>query len=73
MATVLYVLAETIRQLAILAQPIVPEAAGRILDQLAVPADARDFAALATPLAPGARLPAPQPAFPRFVEDEAAS
>ena len=72
MATVLYVLAETVRQLAILAQPVVPTAAGRILDQLAVAADARDFAALATPLAPGAKLPPPQPAFPRYVEDETA-
>ncbi len=72
MATVLYVLAETIRQLAILAQPVTPEAAGRILDQLAVPAGARDFAALGAPLAPGTKLPAPQPAFPRYVEDETA-
>jgi methionyl-tRNA synthetase len=73
MATVLYVLAETIRQLAIMAQPIVPEAAGRILDQLAVSGDARDFAALPTPLAPDAKLPPPQPAFPRYVEEGAAS
>ena len=36
MATVLYVLAETIRHLAVLAQPITPAGAGRILDQLAV-------------------------------------
>jgi len=72
MATVLYVLAETIRRLAILAQPVTPAAAARILDQLAVPPDARDFAALATPLAPGTPLPAPAPAFPRYVEDEGA-
>ena len=38
----------------ILAQPVVPEAAARLLDQLGQPADRRDFAALAAhPLAPG--------------------
>ncbi len=50
MATVLYVLAETIRHLAILAQPLVPEAAAKLLDQLPIPPGKRDFAALATAL-----------------------
>jgi methionyl-tRNA synthetase len=68
MATVLYVLAEVIRHLAVLAQPIVPGAAAKLLDQLAVPADRRDFAALATALAAGAALPKPEGIFPRFVE-----
>ncbi len=68
MATVLYVLAEVIRHLAILVQPVVPGAAAKLLDQLAVPADRRDFAALATPLAPGTVLPKPEGIFPRFVE-----
>jgi methionyl-tRNA synthetase len=69
MATVLYVLAETIRHLAILAQPVVPEAAAKLLDQLAQPAAARDFAALAAhPLAPGTPLPKPEGIFPRHVE-----
>jgi methionyl-tRNA synthetase len=68
MATVLYVLAEVIRHLAVLAQPIVPGAAAKLLDQLAVPADRRDFAALATALAAGATLPKPEGIFPRFVE-----
>ena len=73
MATVLYVLAETIRRLAILCQPVMPDAMAKMLDQLAVAADARDFAALDSRLAPGTALPAPQPVFPRFVEEEAAS
>jgi methionyl-tRNA synthetase len=68
METVLYVLAEVIRHLAILVQPVVPAAAAKLLDQLAVPADRRDFAALATPLAPGTALPKPEGIFPRFVE-----
>jgi methionyl-tRNA synthetase len=71
MATVLYVLAETIRQIGILVQPFMPEAAARILDQLAVPGDARGFTDLPTRLAPGTTLPKPKPVFPRFVEEEA--
>jgi methionyl-tRNA synthetase len=73
MGTVLYVLAETLRYLAILTQPFVPEASGKLLDQLAVPDDARAFADLATALPPGRPLPAPQGIFPRFVETEAAA
>jgi methionyl-tRNA synthetase len=74
MATVLYVLAETIRRLAILAQPVVPDAAARMLDQLAVPADRRSFADLGddAALAAGTALPKPQGVFPRFVEADAA-
>ena len=71
MGAVLYVLAETIRHLAILTQPVMPDAMGRLLDQLAVPADRRDIAALAEPLAPGTPLPAPEGVFPRFVEEAA--
>lgn len=73
MATVLYVLAETIRRLATLTQPFMPDASGRILDQLAVPADARDFSRLgnAGALVAGTPLPAPAGVFPRYVEDEA--
>jgi methionyl-tRNA synthetase len=72
MRTVLYVLAETLRHLAILVQPFVPGAAARLLDQLAVPETARRFAALAeAPLAPGTRLPKPEGIFPRFLEEPA--
>jgi methionyl-tRNA synthetase len=74
--TVLYVTAEVIRQIAILAQPFMPASAARLLDLLAVPAGERDFAALGGTrrIAP-ATLPAPSPVFPRYVEpgDKAAS
>ena len=67
-------LAETLRHLAILVQPFVPGAARKLLDQLAVPAAARDFAALAeAPLAPGTRLAETGSIFPRFVEEGGAS
>jgi methionyl-tRNA synthetase len=73
MGTILYVAAEVIRQVAILAQPAMPESAAKLLDLLAVPADKRDFAALgaAGRLAAGTTLPAPEPVFPRWVEPEA--
>jgi methionyl-tRNA synthetase len=70
MQTVLYVLAEVIRKLAMLAQPVMPASAGRLLDQLAVPLDARDFSHfhLAAALEPGTPLPKPEGVFPRFVD-----
>ena len=63
-------LAETVRRLAILTQPVMPDAMARMLDQLSVAEDARGFEALATPLAAGAAVPKPQGVFPRFVEEE---
>ncbi|MCC6719524.1 MAG: methionine--tRNA ligase [Acetobacteraceae bacterium] len=69
MAHVLRVLADVIRTVATLLQPFMPEKCGAMLDQLGVGADARDFAALAVPLADGIVLPAPQGVFPRFVEE----
>jgi len=71
MRTVLWVLAETIRRLAIYVQPVVPTAAAKLLDQLAVPENARDFAALETALAAGTALPKPEGIFPRHVEEAA--
>jgi methionyl-tRNA synthetase len=68
--TVLHTTAEVIRQVAILAQPFVPQAAARLLDLLGVPADRRDFAALggADRIAAGRLLPPPTPVFPRYIE-----
>jgi len=71
--TVLYVTAEVVRQIAILAQPVMPESSGKLLDSLGVPHDARDFEALggATRIKPGTALPAPTGIFPRYVEPTA--
>ncbi|GAA3856393.1 methionine--tRNA ligase [[Pseudomonas] carboxydohydrogena] len=66
--TVLYVTAEVVRQIAILAQSVMPDAMAKMLDILAVPADARDFAALANRIKPGTQLPPPAPVFPRYIE-----
>jgi methionyl-tRNA synthetase len=73
--TVLYVTAEVVRQIAILAQPAMPDACAKLLDILGIAPDARDFAALATRIKGGTQLPPPAPVFPRYVEpkDDAAS
>jgi len=69
---VLYVLSEAIRHLAILAQPFVPGAAARLLDQLAIVEDKRSFDNLGADhaLTAGTALPKPAGVFPRIVEDE---
>jgi len=70
--TILYVTAEVLRQVAILALPFMPGSAGKLLDLLAVPAEERLFSFLggAHRIAAGAKLPAPAPVFPRYVEAE---
>jgi len=71
--TVLYVTAEVVRQIAILAQPVMPESSAKLLDSLGIPADSRDFASLggATRIEPGTRLPSPVGIFPRYIEPTA--
>lgn len=73
MQTVLYVLAETIRNLGLILQPFVPVAANKILDQVAAPAHSRDFGFIGSQhaLEPGTPLPKPEGVFPRIVEEEA--
>jgi methionyl-tRNA synthetase len=73
MGTVLYVAAEALRNIAILAQPVIPSAAGKLLDMLGVAADARDFGSLgeAGRLTAGTAIAQPQGLFPRFVEEAA--
>ncbi len=72
MGTVLYVLAETLRHVALLMQPFVPASAGRLLDQLAVQPEMRGFHVLEPghALVPGTPLPKPEGVFPRFVDAE---
>jgi methionyl-tRNA synthetase len=69
--TVLYVTAEVVRQVAILTQPVMPDASSKLLDSLGIPRDARDFAALNTRIKAGATLPPPVGVFPRYVEPKA--
>jgi methionyl-tRNA synthetase len=70
MGTILYVTAEVVRQVAILAQPVTPVGAAKLLDGLGQGPDARSFKALgeAGRLVPGTTIPPPTGAFPRYVE-----
>ena len=71
MAEVLRVLVDVLRPIGTVLQPFMPGSMAKLLDQLGVPADARQISALVAPLADGTVLPAPQGIFPRFVEDAA--
>ena len=71
-ATILAVTLETIRCIAIMAQPVMPTAMAKMLDALAVNGDARSFAAVTSAhhIKGGTLLPAPSPVFPRYVEED---
>ncbi len=73
MNTVLYVTAEVLRAVGILAQPFVPTAAAKLLDLLAIPPEGRVIAAVGPEhrLVAGTALPQPAPIFPRYIEAEA--
>jgi methionyl-tRNA synthetase len=79
MATVLTVLFRCVRSLAIAVRPVVPEAIDRLLDQMGVRADARDYAALgddtwfADLLTSGYRVEKPEGVFPRLELPEEAA
>ncbi|MFK5978508.1 MAG: methionine--tRNA ligase [Rhizobiaceae bacterium] len=72
MNTVLFVTAEVIRVVAILAQPVMPESAGKFLDLLAIDESGRSFDLLngEHTLVAGTQLPKPEGVFPRYVETE---
>ena len=71
--TVLYVLAETIRRIALLMQPFVPDSASAMLDQLTIASENREFAHFGSDYAlkPGITLPKPEGIFPRLAEEDA--
>jgi methionyl-tRNA synthetase len=68
--TILYATAEVVRQVAILALPVAPTAAGKLLDGLGQAPEARAFNSLgaAGRLVPGTAIPPPAGAFPRYVD-----
>jgi methionyl-tRNA synthetase len=69
MATVLYVLSECIRRIALVLQPFMPDTMSRMLEQVAVSNNHRSFAHLGEDhqLSPGTALPEPKGLFPRFL------
>jgi methionyl-tRNA synthetase len=72
MRAVLMTLFESVRALAIAVRPVIPASADRLLDQMGVEVDARDFAALADDgwmaalIASGFALDKPEGVFPRL-------
>lgn len=69
MSTVLYVLMEVMRHVAILYQPLMPTSSNIILDQLGVPKDERDFSHLGRAgceIQLGREVMKPTAVFPRF-------
>jgi methionyl-tRNA synthetase len=73
METVLWTTAEVIRRVGIMCQPFIPASATKLLDLLAVTDRDFDHVDAAHALVSGAALPAPQPVFPRYVEQAAES
>ncbi len=73
MQTVLWTTLEALRNIALVVQPVVPDGAAQLLDQLGVAADMRTFASVGPQnrLAAGVELPAPRPIFPKYVEPDA--
>jgi methionyl-tRNA synthetase len=71
--TILYVTAEVLRCVSIMAQPFMPSSAAKLLDLLAVPAEERNFSELngVKRIASSNKLPPPAPVFPRYVEPDA--
>ncbi len=70
LSRVLYNLLEALRAIAVLISPFMPDAAGKISEQLGIPAEQReDFTSLATwgGLAPGQRLHLDKALFPRVL------
>src|SRR3989338_6435519 len=74
MNTVLYVLCEAIRCLAVIIQPVMTDSASQMLDQLKIAADGRGFDTLSASHAikAGTVIDQPQGVFPRLVEEKAA-
>ncbi len=71
--TVLYVTAEVVRQVAILAQPVMPESSAKMLDSLGIPEEIARviLRRCGTRIKAGTKLPPPTGIFPRYVEPTA--
>ena len=72
MRTVLYVLAETIRNLALLTNSFLPFASEKIFDQLSISSNKRllSFYGKKSVLSPGINIPKPAGIFPRYHNDQ---
>ena len=71
METVLYVLTEAIRNIAIITQPFMPSSSGTILDQVGISDNARSFKSFGSSerIIAGTSLPEPAGVFPRILDN----
>lgn len=71
MERVLYTVAELLRCLGILLQPLIPDSASKLLDQLGIPKEDRHFGCISAQhtLLQGMHITQPQGLFPRIQED----
>ena len=71
METVLYILTEAIRNLAIITQPFMPSSSGKILDQVGISENSRSFKSFGSSerIVAGSSLPEPFGVFPRILDD----
>lgn len=73
MQTVLYVLAEAVRCLILIMQPVTPDASEKLLDQLKIDKDHRDLSAISadeTKFSASQAIEKPEGVFPRIVEED---
>ena len=70
MKTVLYILSDTIRKLALLTRPFMPQSSDKMLDILQVSANQRNYDAFDIALVSGTSIEKPSGIFPRFVAAE---
>ena len=66
METVLYVLVEVLRKIAILLEPVMPTTCTVLLDQMGVPDDMRSFESMTSNIEPGGTIRQPKPIFPKL-------
>ena len=70
MMTVLYVLVELVRRIAVLLEPVMPVSCCRMMDMINLPIEMRSFASLQSRIAPGTKINVPQPVFPKIETEE---
>ncbi|WP_455477557.1 methionine--tRNA ligase [Bartonella sp. B41] len=67
-STVLYIVVEILRQIAIMLLPFIPQSANKILDSLAIPEEDRLLHHIVDlKIQEGIKLPQPKPIFPRYL------
>ena len=70
MEDILWVLVELIRKIAIVLQPFMPNSSCKILDQLSIPEDERDYDSFKNNYVKSAEIKIPEAVFPKYILNE---